>query len=256
MQSLRDLQQQFAAAVLDDAPAVITYLRDGAFPAERHLQVYRNNTFANLTEALGAIYPVVHRLVGDEFFGFITNRFIPLHPPRSGNLHDFGGELAEFLARFEPAQSLPYLPDVARLEWAWHESFHAGDAMAFDLSSLSGVAPERYGSLVFALQPSARLVASPYPILRIWEVNQPDFAGDQTVNLDQGTDRLLVVRRGLRVEIEAIPAGDYALLAAFQESKPLGVAHDAAVAAEPTFDLMQTLQRHLQSETIAACRLE
>ena len=299
---LRELQQAFAAAVLDNQPAVLAHVRDGIFPAARHVQVYRNNTFANLTDALAACYPVVRRLVGAGFFDYAADAYIRHHPPASGNLHDFGAELADFIAAFPPAQSLAYLPEVARLEWAWQQSYHAADlnedsyqhplpfkgrakggdgvdrgevaatpspspslplegeggeprraARALhNIEALAAVAPEDYARIVFQLHPSALLLEFSYPCRRIWQVNQPDFAGDARVDLDQGGERLLVIRRGLEVEIETLGAGEHAMLRAFTEGRPLREATDAALSAEPEFDLGAALQRHIAGGTIAA----
>ena len=83
---------------------------------------------------------------------------------------------------FSPALSLraqlAYLPDVARLEWAWHRAFHAADRAPLALERLAAVPPERYGQVRFRLHPSAQFIASDYPLLRIWEVNQPAYAGE------------------------------------------------------------------------------
>ncbi len=253
--SLRELQQAFAGAVFEDASTVLAHVRDEIFPAARHLQVYRNNTFANLTDALAAIHPVVQRLVGAEFFEHAADRYIRRHPPRSGNLHDFGEAFAEFLADFPPAQSLAYLPDVARLEWAWHEAFHAAEAAPFAFEGLGAIPPEAYEDLIFRLHPSARLLASKYPVLAIWEVNQPDFAGEPAVDLDQGGNNLLVMRRDLRVEIETLGPGEYALLGAFAALTRLADAHAIALEAEPGFELMRTLQKNIQSGAIAGFTL-
>ncbi len=247
---LRELQREFADGIWNDAPAVHAHICDGTFPAARHLQIYRHNTFANLTDALAADYPVVHRLVAEGFFAYAADSYIRRHPPRSGNLHDFGGNFAGFLAAFPAAQTLPYLPDVARLEWAWQEAYHAAEAQPLSLDALAAVAPEHYGSLVFRLHPSARLLASDYPVLRIWQVNQPDFEGDPAVDLAEGAARLLVVRHGLDVEIEPLSVGEYAWLAALAAGRPLAAATEAALAAAADFDVAQAMQRHVRSVTL------
>lgn len=247
--SLRELQRAFAAGVFNDALDVLAHIRDGAFPAARHLQVYRHNTFANLTDALVADYPVVHRLVGEGFFAYAADSYIRRHPPRSGNLHDFGGDFAGFLAAFPAAQSLAYLPDVARLEWAWQEAYHAADAAPLSPDALAAVAPAHYGSLVFRLHPSARLLASDYPVLRIWQVNQPEFEGDQGVDLAEGAVRLLVARRRLDVEIGPLTAGEYVWLTALAAGRPLAAATETALTAATNFDVAAAMQRHVRSGT-------
>ncbi len=243
--SLRELQQAFAAGVLDNEPGVLEALRPLRFEPARHLQVYRNNTFANLTDALRAVYPVIERLVGAGFFDYLADQYIRSHPPRSGNLHDFGLELAGFVAGFEPARALVYLPDVARLEWAWHRAFHAADAEPLDPARLAILTPEEYNRLRFSLHPSAQLIASDYPILRIWEANQQDQDSDATINLDAGDERLLVIRRRLEVLIERIPPGDYQLLEGCRRGASFEAACEQALAAEPGLDLAAVLRWHM-----------
>ncbi len=100
---LRDLQTEFAAALLDEHPQLDAHVRAGRFPAAQHFQVYRNNLVESLTGALRAVYPVVEKLVGDGFFRYAAHEYLREHRPRSGNLHDFGDAFADFLAGFEPA---------------------------------------------------------------------------------------------------------------------------------------------------------
>ncbi len=252
MPSLREVQERLAAALLADAPPPLAEIADGRFAAERLLQIYRNNVFVSLTGALAAVHPVVQRLVGEGFFQYAADGYIRHHPPARGNLHDFGESFAEFLASFEPAGTLAYLPDVARLEWLWHEAFHAPDAPPLALERLAQVPPAEYAALRFTLHPAARLLASPWPILRIWQANQESAAGEiAPVSLDEGGVRLLIRRRELEVAIEPLGAGDHALLTAFRDGLTLAAATDAALAAEPDFDLPARLQYHVAGATVA-----
>jgi len=255
MPSLRELQEDFAEAVLADAPGLIAHIEDGAFPAERHVQVYRNNVFAGLTDALAAIFPVTLKLVGEGFFHYTADGYIRRHSPRSGNLHEFGEVFADYLRQFEPAATLPYLGDVARLEWCWHEAFHAADAPPFPVGELARIAPTDYERLRFRLHPSVRLLHSPWPVLRIWETNQDGAAADSAVDLGEGEARLLVHRRDLEVLIEPLQAGDYALLGAFRDGLTLGEAADRALAAEAKYDLPTGLRHHQSTTTLSGFSL-
>jgi hypothetical protein len=249
--ALHALQRGFAQAVFTrDLERFAPAIAPGRFPPAQHLQVYRNNVAVGLTEALKAVHPAVARLVGDEFFAHAADRYIHRHPPASGNLHDFGAVFAGFLAVFDPARGLDYLPDVARLEWAWHEAFHAADAGPLDPGRLADVPADRYGVLRFHLHPSARLLVSNYPILRIWEVNQEDYSGDQTVDLDAGGDRLLIIRRRLDVLVERLSPGDHTLLAGFARGEGFERACTAALAAEPGFDIPAALRWHVTHATL------
>jgi hypothetical protein len=247
---LRDLQAEFAAALFDERPEMNARVRAGRFPAAQHLQVYRNNVVESLTGALRAVYPVVEKLVGDGFFRYAVHEYLRAQRPRSGNLHDFGDAFAGFLAGFAPAAGLPYLPDVARLEWAWHQAFHAADAPAFDLARLGAVPAEQHAALRFVLHPSARLLASDFPVVRIFEINQEGYGGDTSVDLAEGGVRVLVIRRGLTVYVEPLAVGEAGLLTALAAQQTLGAAVPAALAAQPDSDLTGTLAGHLRRGTL------
>lgn len=254
--SLHELQQAFAAAIFAEEKTVLSYIASDVFPAADRLQVYRDNIFARLTEALIAVYPVVRRIVGEDFFEYAAKEFILRYPPISGNLHDFGEEFAEFLDAFASVRTLVYLRDVARLEWAWHRAFHAADVSACFLEQrLDTIAPALYEKLVFELHPSVGLLASDYPVMNIWQVNQPHSDCDAMVNLNQGPDHLLIMRRRLSVIVEPLGTSDYALLCAFAESKPLAQATEVAYLEDPAFDLQQALYQHISSGAIVGFRI-
>lgn len=260
MLTLRELQERFAQAVLgrDDTVLgqhVLANGMTGGITGARRLQVYRNNTLTSLTEALAAVYPVVRRLVGEEFFGYAAREYILTHPSVSGNLHDFGGEFAAFLARFPGAAVLVYLPDVAQVEWAYHQVFHEAEHPPLDLSALAGVSPEQYGELRFRLHPASRLLTSSYPVLRIWAVNQEGFEGEQTVDLAEVGVSLLIIRRGLEVMLEPLSEGECALLQAFAAELPFAQACAAALAAQPDIDLTAALQDHVLRGTLVGFSL-
>lgn len=232
MPSLRDAQTGFARAILDEAaPEWLAAIDRGRFGVERHVQVYRHNVTASLTGALAAVYPVIVRLVGRGFFDYAADAYLRQAPPRSGNLHDFGESFGDFLRAFPAAVDLPYLRDVARLEWAWHRAFHAADAPALDLRRLGDVSPRDQPRLVFRLHPSVQLLKSPYPILRIWQVNQPEHTGDTRVDLAEGGEHVLVMRPAIEVELVRLSAPEFDFLRACDGGAALGEAATALTDA-------------------------
>lgn len=253
MRALRELQRDFAAALLTrDAGGFSARVRVDRLPAAARFQVYRNNVFISLTVALADVYPVVQRLVGEPFFNQLARRFIRAHPSRSGNLHDFGRELASFLGRLPEASALAYLVDVAALEWAYHEVFHAANAGGLDVTRLGEVPEDGLDRLRFSLHPATRLVASRYPILAIWEANQREADADTEIDLDTGADHLLVARRELDRLIVRLTPGELALLAELAAGRPLGAACKAAAAAEPGIDLGAAMGRFVADRTLTA----
>jgi len=255
MPSLSELQRGFAAAIIFGDRAEMRRLgivgeRLGA--AER-LAIYRNNVLANYRKALAATYPVVRALVGRAFFSAAVEAFVRAHPSRRGEINRYGGELAEFLAHYPPARGLAYLPDVARLEWAIDEASIAADAGPLDLDSLAAIPASSLGSLCFLLHPSARLVASRYPIFRIWQAHQPGRE-DDAVDVGQGGDTVLVARGPHGVSLERISASVHAFLASLARHLTLDEAVSRALAADLGFDLGEALRNHVASRTIVAFR--
>ena len=254
---LRETQSVFAVSLLGlDASATragVALLRSGKVSATRRLEIYRFNVMTNLCGVLKDIFPVVLALVGDAFFQHAAEQFVRAHASRSGDLNRFGGDWPSFLADYPHASELPYLHDVASLDWSWHEAFHAADAPPFDLQRLAEVPPERHGALQFALHPTARLIQSRYPILRIWEVNQPAFASDIEVVWDLPTEYLLVHRDivdGVSVVIERVSAAGYAFLQALAQHATLENAATAALGIDAAFDLQGFLLESLRSGVI------
>jgi hypothetical protein len=251
VQTLREMQLAFCAEVFANANTeLLDAIRGNDLGSARRVQVYRNNVHASLTEALRAVYPVICRLLGDGFFRHAAHEYIYCYPSRSGNLHDFGRSFARFLGGFPGARGLYYLPDVARLEWAYHRVFHAAHAVPRNLSRLARVPVEQHGAIRFTLHPASRLLISPYPILRIWQVNQEDYNGDQQVDLREAGVKLLVIRRELDIEIETLTEGELALLQAFKHGRCLVDAFERALAAEPELDVAACLQRHVAKHTV------
>lgn len=248
MMRLRELQAEFAQAVLDGVQTGFDrYISASGLSGERRLQVYRNNVLLSLTEALKAVYPVIERLVGDGFFRYAAGRYIPRHPSTSGNLHDFGGHFPDFLTTFEPTAELAYLPDMARLEWAYHRAFHAAEHAPLDLAALAAIPPECHGDLKFSLHPAARLLASPFPILRIWQVNQADFRGDPTVDLTEGGIHLLIRRReNLEIDLHPLSPGEFALLQALSEQQNFATACEGALTAQADLDLPSIFSSYIR----------
>jgi hypothetical protein len=252
MPSLPELQAAFARAVIDhDEGAVTDWIAAGhGLDASARIAIYRNNVLSNYRNTLREVYPVILGLVGEPFFSRAADTYASRCPSRTGDLNDFGGELGDFLAQWPPAAQLVYLADVAKLEWAMESAFHAADAAPLDLQALAAVPPEIFSTLRFDLHPASRIVRSPYPILRIWQVNQPGFTGDQSVQLDAGGDSLLVIRRGATVELERLSPGELALLEGLAEGMSLAEAYTHALQAEPELDLSVFLQHHVLGGTL------
>jgi hypothetical protein len=247
---LRELQRQLAVALLggDDAAAAAA-VRDDGLPGAARLAIYRHHVFTTLTAVLAAAFPVVQRLVDPRFFGYAADRYIRVAPPAGPCLHEYGESFPAFLGDFPPSRTLPYLPDVARLEWAMHRALHAPDGAALGAAALRSVPPERASELILTLDPSVSLLASPWPVDRIWRANQL-AAGDAAVDLGAGASALEVRRLGEDVVFRSLGRGAFAFRLGLQEGATLGAAAERAVAAEPGFDLRAGLVALVEEDLV------
>lgn len=253
---LREMQQAFRRGVLsgEDEPAALAVIAPDHIPPPQRFGIYRNNTIGSLVGVLMAAFPVVARLVGEPFFRHLARAYVQAQPPRVPQLLAYGGDFPAFLARFEPAAKLAYLPDVARLEWARQEAYFAADAVPLAPQSLQTVPVEAYAGLVFVPHPSARLVESRFPIQAIWEANQPQHETVERVDLAQGAERVLILRPARQVLACTVSPGNFALVTAMAGGASLAEAAGAALAAQPAFDLQAALAGHLQRGTFSSFR--
>jgi len=240
MSRLLDVQRGFRTAVLAGnglpPPAAVV---GGRVSAAARLGIYRNNVIGNLTRALRLSYPAVERLVGEEFFAAAAQRFIVAAPPHIADLNQYGEGFADFLAEFEAAASVPYLADVARLEWAVSRALHAPAALPLTPKALGAVPAERQADLRFRPHPTLSLLTLNYPARAIWQAVLIADADERSARLaaiapQSGGESVAVLRSDGALDIDVLAEAAFALAQALTDGRSLAEAlecvatHDAA----------------------------
>lgn len=252
MSALNDALGEFAHAIVNGGELAACSHGSGMnYSLATALGVYRNNYRGNLHDALAGAYPVLEQLVGKDFFRMMTRQYIGLHASRSANLHHYGAAMAEFIAAFEPARSLAYLPDVAALEWACHCAYFAEDAPSLDLAELAQISPQHYAELRLHLHPACHLLRSSYPVAAIWQAHQPGAASDFQLDMEGGASNALVSRQHDIVFVNALSDADSAWLHDIQAGLALGEATAATLERYPAFDL-QTVLLNLAAQDVVS----
>lgn len=244
-------QAEIAAALLDPTLPCPSGLRvwSGSDPTSR-FAVYRNNVVSSLIDALADTFPVVHQLVGEEFFRAMAGVFARQMPPQSPILAHYGGAFPGFVQQFAPARSLPYLADVARLEIARVRAYHSADAepVSAETVRLALASGDRMGELVLVLHPSVQTIASTYAVVSLWAAHQ---GADDIESVDiHAPESAIVVRRGLTVLVLPAPRGAVDFLAGVESGQSLGDAAAAAAEASQAFDLATTLTLLLSQQAL------
>jgi hypothetical protein len=222
-------QDGFAAALLDPSRQVPPGIRSAG-----RFAVYRNNVVVGLVDALAETYPAVLALVGGEFFRAAAGEFVRAHPPRSPVLIDYGGTFPGWIAAFPPAAGVPYLGDVARLEWTWSRAWNAADAEPVDARALAALPADALAGARLTLHPSVMIVVSDQPVVSLWaEATGRDVPG----RVDLGTrETALVSRPQAGVEVRRIGTATAMFLAGLGRGMTLGAAAERAASLDG-FDL-------------------
>ena len=224
-------QAAFKAAMLDPTAIVPTGIvnPDGA-PASKRFDVYRNNVAVSLSDALEAAFPVVRKLVGDEFFRAMAGVYLRKHPPKTPLMMFYGDAMPQFLSRFEPAKSIGYLPDIAKVELAIRHAYHAADASPIAQQALGEIAPDALMGAKLRIAPATQTVTSDYPIHAIYRANTIANAPKPVMQ----AEAVLITRAGFDPELNPINAAAATCIDALKAGQSLG---QAMATADDSLDL-------------------
>nr|WP_307729216.1 DUF692 family multinuclear iron-containing protein [Massilia agrisoli] len=228
-------QELFARALFDAGreAEVLGHFTNG--DADR-FGLYRGNLTVTWDKVLSAAYPVIRQLLGDEFFTALSRAFGMAHPSVDADLNNFGAGFAAFLERFEHVAQYPYLPDMARFEWALHRSHFAPDAQPVTAAQLGSLDPTRFEAARAALHPACTLFASDWAILPLWQAHQAGSGVGFPQDMAQPSCGV-IARPRWKTEVAALPASAFAALKVLGEGGNVGAALDAAFAIDDDFDV-------------------
>ena len=221
----RDLQTEFSSALRNHELNVPeTIRRTNGNPSVKRFNVYRNNTKVSLTDAICDSFPVVMQLVGEEFFRAMARVYVENNLPQTPLLIYYGGDFPDFIDGFEPAKGLPFLSDVARVEWAWTMAYHAADKDPVGPDALQAFPAERLGDAKFVLHPSTHLLQSEFPVMSIWSAHNQDNTSELMSQISQEGEQAVIVRPDMSVNVTLLSASAYAFFKAVSDGKTLNEA--------------------------------
>ncbi|ODR92374.1 DNA-binding domain-containing protein [Sinorhizobium alkalisoli] len=220
--------------------------------ADRRFNVYRNNVTVSLMNALADIYPATLRITGEAFFRAMARFHVRETPPTSPLLFEYGRDFPDFIERYEYAQSMPWLADVARIERAWLDAYHAADGAVLSPAELAAVPPDRLGDLVFEAHPATRIVCSAYPAVTIFSVNRA--SGPVGRIETTAAESALVTRPALDVEVRRLAPGADRFLGGLVAGETMERAASAAGAVNADFDPAAAIRTMLEAGAFAAIR--
>ncbi|WP_211454876.1 DNA-binding domain-containing protein [Collimonas antrihumi] len=244
MPTLLELQRTIEQSMLHhlDGDLSAYVIADGLDGGAR-LGIYRNTCTSVLATALTLSFPAVRYLVGAEFFEGAARLFAAEAPPHSALLDEYGADFPEFLAQLPQAVSLPYLADVARLEWQVNIVLHAADAQPLDVARLVQLDEAELAHWRFAPHPAAKLLRCDFPADAIWHaVLERDDSAMTAIDLADGPVWLLVQRVESGVALVRLSECQWRFTAVLFSGQPL----HAALEDAPCADAQAVLAAHLR----------
>ena len=244
-------QQAFAGALFaraQEAPALALF--KGEHAAQR-FGLYRGNLSVTWNKVLAAAYPVIQQLVGEEFFSGLSRAYGMAHPSLDADLNRFGAGFCAFLAGFTHVAAYPYLPDMARIEWALHRAHYAPDLPAIDGVTLGALDPAQFEAARFALHPACSLVDSAWDVAGLWLAHQAQDAGAFPDDMAR-PGACVIARAHFKPQLARLTPATHAALAVLDHGGTVGEALDAAFARDEDADVPAILRQWLDLGLLCA----
>lgn len=216
-----------------------------------NLSVYQNNIQQVLKNALSATYPLIVKLVGQDFFAQLAAQYIQAYPSRSANIHEYGEYLSYFLKAHDISTQLDYLPEVASFEWTCHSLTFAAEHEPFNFEILARVAPEKYDDLHFKLHPASALMLCHYPLFDIIDLCLHKI--EHIHKFEKKALYLCILRREHKISLIKLKLADYLFLSALNEGETLQQALAITTATDPLFKLDAKLSEWINLNILVDC---
>ena len=219
----------------------------------KRYNIYRNNVTVSLINALAAVFPAVQRITGVEFFRAMARSYVCETPPRSPLLFEYGQSFAEFIERYEHASQMPWLADVARIERAWLDAYHAADGDSLSVYDLAHAPSERLADLTLSPHPATRIIRSRFAAVTIFAANRTESPFGE-INAAE-PEYALITRPEYDVVVRRLLPGSVEFLLALLDGRPLGAAVASALKVAPSFDIAASIAGMIEAGAFVTAKI-
>lgn len=243
---LHNIQKIFADHIGQDNISMDESFQDvfqtGSISLENRMSVYRNNVIKSLRDAIIATYPMTGKMLGADYMKKLSRLYALDHKPAQANLNMYGENFAQYIAAFKPLAKYPYLPDLARLEWAINESYFAADDSALDPVSLATLPPEQQANLSLSLRYAVRICRAPFRLDQIQKL-----CDGEDIKLYDGECIILVYRPALDVMTMPLQSYELDFITAFERPQNLSSVLEEFTASHSDIDCAPMLEKFFAS---------
>jgi hypothetical protein len=194
------------------------------------IDIYANAYFYRLLDCLGEDFPTMLTVVGADQFAALVREYLLGHPPTEPSILYAGVYLADFLNDHPFAERWPFIAELARLERAVLDVFHAADAPPLGLEALRAVPSEEWPALRLRAHPAVEIVHGE------WKVEVVLHAVEQSrewIDPEHEETSVLVWRQNALVHYRSLEPVERDALATVSEGTSFaGVCEAVAASAE------------------------
>ena len=253
--SLAKLQENFANHIYNkNELKILEEIQASDIATDQRLDIYRNNVFSNFDEALALTYKIIKKIVGEDYFSYLTKEYNKKYYSNSGNLEDYGKYFPDMIESFLPNHKLVYLADIAKLEWFYNLAYFSKEAEDIDVQKLQSLNEDEFMKLFFELHSSCFLIKSKYPIYSIRQMNQADQ--NKKVKFKENDSQFIIIEKSqLRVNLHQLTNIEYEFLELIQKSKNIYEIYEILAAKQENFDVGAFVNKFISLRIITNFRI-
>ncbi len=205
--------------------------------ATKRFDIYRNNVVSGLIEAMRDGFPLCEKIVGTEFFAAMAKEYVTANPPQTPLMYEYGEDFADYIHNFKPANSVPYLADIARVEWFKRKAYFAADTNSTNPTWFQSLSETQLLNTRGELPSDLFTVDSQFPIHDIWlktveNLNKAIAARSQCILISRPADI---------VNVSLAPSGMHQFIIYLQQNHTIEGAVSATLQDRPDADIPNIL---------------
>jgi hypothetical protein len=174
---------QKPTATLNPLESLTNLLVESHFTPEQLINIYRNNFVISLRELLENLFPVTQALVGSEYFTHTSRQFINDCPLKEPHLNHYGGYFVSFIEGLKALEHMPFVAQMAQLEWHLDRISHIYHQPNFDFDGLTQINEDQHLNIHFHLAETCYLQTSSMDLIALHK----DFSEPKNTSLQGET---------------------------------------------------------------------
>jgi hypothetical protein len=226
MKDLKSYQDIFVNAVLkeEENENLLDQMNAiGKLQPKDVLNVYRQDYFSRLTEALGETFEATWLVLGDEEFFKMAKNYIDDFPSNIQDLNLYGEQLSVWLEEKGYREHFSGLPELATFEWSFWQYFHRAPAAPPTDDPFTQLSEDKIPQAKFSFNPNFKFFSWEYSLYDIWKQRQGQ--DNQEIDWDR-PQSVILYKKAKEVQVKELNSYSALLWQELEKGESLGNALD------------------------------